>query len=242
MSEVFSVLGVTLHALGMQEVLKKVEEAIDARGKMLIVTANTEIVMFCQKDAFFRNIVNTAELVVPDGIGVVWAGKHLGSPVKERVAGFDLAQNLLSLAADKNWKIYFLGAAPGIAEKAAQNILKKYPDLKIAGWRDGYFLPKENALLVKEINKTAPDILFAALGAPKQEKWLYEHKNALDCKILLGVGGTFDVMAGVSKRAPQIWQELGLEWLYRLCRQPSRFWRMLTIPHFMLKILFSKKH
>ncbi len=226
----------------MKDTLTNISDSIANKQRMFIVTANTEMVMLCQNNEQFRNILCKAQLVLPDGIGVVWAGKYLGQQVPERVAGFDLTQELFAVAEKKKARVYFLGAAPGIAQKAADVAIAQYPKLKVAGCRDGYFSADKNLEIVDEINRSETDILLAALGAPKQEVWLYEHSEMLQAKILLGVGGTFDVMAGTAMRAPKTWQNMGLEWLYRLLMQPSRFIRMLSIPHFMCKVLFSKKH
>ena len=242
MAKDFTVLGVRLKSYSMTEIIDKIKVHIEENKQIFIVTANTEIVMLGKKDASFKNILNTADFVTPDGIGVVWAGRYLGHEVPERVAGFDLAQNLLKTASESNLSVFFFGAAPSIAEKALVNAKLKYANLNCVGCRDGFFRDEETQEIIEQINSAQPDILFLALGAPKQERWLHDNRHLLKSKVLIGVGGTFDVMAGVSKRAPIYWQKLGLEWLYRLCREPKRLGRMLVIPQFMLYVLFTRKH
>ncbi len=236
------VLGVSLDALRMSDVLAKIAHCLKTGVQTFIVTANTEIIMLCQKDDYFKSILATAEIVLPDGIGVVWAGKHLGYQVPERVAGFDLTQNILSLAGQNSYRVFFFGSSPGVAEKAAEKALLINPGLVVAGCQSGYFSPAESLDIVKRINEQQTDILLVALGAPRQEKWLYENRQFLQSKLLIGVGGTFDVMSGLAERAPLWMQKIGLEWFFRLCKQPSRIGRMLAIPKFILKIVFTKKH
>lgn len=242
MTKDFCVLGITLKSYSLLEIIDKIKLNIQDNKQTFIVTANTEIVMLGKKDTEFKNILNSADFVTPDGIGVVWAGRRFGYEVPERVTGFDIAQGLLKVASEKELSIFFFGAAPTIAEKAFENAKSQYSNLLCAGCRDGFFDQSETDKIIEEINNSKADILFLALGAPKQEKWLHENRHLLNSKVLIGVGGTFDVMAGVVKRAPVYWQKLGLEWFYRLCNEPKRFFRMLAIPQFMLCVLFSRKH
>lgn len=232
------VLGVQIDRISMQEALSRLDEFICQRCPRLIATANAEMVMLARKDADFGRILNTADLVLPDGAGVVWAARRLGEAVTERVAGYDLTQNLLQKAAAAGYRVYWLGASPGVAEVAAAKAAAKWPGLVTVGIRNGYF-QLTDATVITEIRQTKPDILLCALGVPKQEKWLAANLTELQVPVSIGVGGTFDVMAGRVNRAPLWMQQASLEWLYRLICQPSRFGRMLVLPRFVLQVLRS---
>lgn len=236
------ILGVPVHPLTMNESVVILEEKLQKKEQAFVVTANAEIIMMCQQDKEYNNIVSEqADLVLPDGAGAVWAGRYLGNEVPERVAGFDLYNQLLKLSADKGYKAYFFGGAPGVAEAAKNKAEELYPGVQIVGCRNGYFNETEEEAIIKEINDAAPDMLFVALGAPKQEKWLVKYRNQLKPRILMGIGGSFDVLAGKMERAPKWMQEASLEWAFRLYKQPSRFMRMLALPKFVLKVIFCKK-
>lgn len=236
------ILGVPVHPLTMNESVAVLEEKLRKKEQAFVVTANAEIIMMCQQDKEYNNIVSEqADLVLPDGAGAVWAGRYLGNEVPERVAGFDLYNQLLKLSADKGYKAYFFGGAPGVAEAAKNKAEELYPGVQIVGCRNGYFNETEEEAIIKEINDAAPDMLFVALGAPKQEKWLVKYRNQLKPRILMGIGGSFDVLAGKMERAPKWMQEASLEWAFRLYKQPSRFMRMLALPKFVLKVIFCKK-
>ncbi len=234
------ILGVPVCYLTMAEAAAYIEETVAAGRQCFAVTANAEIIMECQKDAFYRDLCcQEADLVLPDGAGAVWAGRHLGYPVPERVAGYDLLQTLLARSVETKAKIFFLGSAPGVAEAAAAAARQQYGPVEIVGCRDGYFSPAEEGEVVAAINASGATYLFAALGAPKQELWLKKWRLHLNCRLLMGVGGSFDVMAGRMERAPKWMQEASLEWLFRLYKQPSRWLRMLALPHFALLVLWK---
>lgn len=236
------ILGVPVHPLTMNESVAVLEEKLQKKEQAFVVTANAEIIMMCQQDKEYNNIVSKqADLVLPDGAGAVWAGRYLGNEVPERVAGFDLYNQLLKLSADKGYKAYFFGGAPGVAEAAKNKAEELYPGVQIVGCRNGYFNETEEEAIIKEINDATPDMLFVALGAPKQEKWLVKYRNQLKPRVLMGIGGSFDVLAGKMERAPKWMQEASLEWAFRLYKQPSRFMRMLALPKFVLKVIFCKK-
>lgn len=236
------ILGVPVHPLTMNESVAVLEEKLQKKEQAFVVTANAEIIMMCQQDKEYNNIVSEqADLVLPDGAGAVWAGRYLGNEVPERVAGFDLYNQLLKLSADKGYKVYFFGGAPGVAEAAKNKAEELYPGVQIVGCRNGYFNETEEEAIIKEINDAAPDMLFVALGAPKQEKWLVKYRKQLKPRVLMGIGGSFDVLAGKMERAPKWMQEASLEWAFRLYKQPSRFMRMLALPKFVLKVIFCKK-
>ena len=238
--EPVKILDVPVHPLTMQEAVSVLENSIANGEQAFVVTANAEIIMMCQQDAEYKKIVSQdAQLVLPDGAGAVWAGRHLGYKVPERVAGFDLYCNLLKEAAAKGYKAYFFGGSPGIAEAAKAKSEELYPDVQVVGCRNGYFKEEESQAIIEEINASGADMLFAALGAPKQEKWLVRYRDQLKPKILMGIGGSFDVFAGKMERAPKWMQDASLEWLFRLYKQPSRFMRMMALPKFVLKVIFN---
>lgn len=242
MLEPIKILNVPIYPMTMKETVDNLEKAILANKQTFVVTANAEIIMMCQNNIEYNDIVShQADLVLPDGAGAVWAGRYLGYKVPERVAGFDLYCQLLALSAKKGYKAYFFGGAPGIAEAAKIKAEDLYPGVKVVGCHNGYFSQADEETIINDINKSGADMLFVALGAPKQEKWLLAHKNEINAKILMGIGGSFDVLAGKMERAPKWMQDASLEWAFRLYKQPSRFLRMMALPKFVLKVLFSSK-
>ena len=205
-----------------------------------VYTPNSEIMMAAQRDEELKNILCSGNMLVPDGAGVVLAAKILGYSLPERVAGFDLVENILDKFKDSGLRIFLLGAKPGVAEKAAINIISKYKGIEISGYHHGYFSDEEVETIIHNINESRTDLLLVALGAPKQEKWIHRYKEQLKVKVCIGVGGTLDVFAGVASRAPKFFQNHGLEWLYRLYKEPHRFWRMLDIPKFLFLSLRTR--
>ena len=179
-------------------------------------------------------------MIIPDGSGVILASKILGTPLKKgKVAGVDLGWNLIKAAAEKGYGLYMLGGKPGVAEKAAANLKEMYPSLKISGYADGYF--KDDETVIEKINESGADILFVALGVPKQELWMSKNRDKLKVRLMAGLGGSVDIYAGEAKRAPKIFIKLGLEWLYRLLREPKRIGRMMKLPKFVFGTIFAKK-
>jgi N-acetylglucosaminyldiphosphoundecaprenol N-acetyl-beta-D-mannosaminyltransferase len=205
-----------------------------------LITLNPEGLYLATTDYSFAKTIESADLVTPDGAGVLWAAKLLGQPLSERVTGIDLMQATCERAAREGWRVYLLGAKPGIAEKAAAKLTAHYAGLQICGLYHGYFVGMEDAVIA-QINKAAPDILFVALGLPAQEYFCAAHQQQIQAAVAIGVGGSFDVLAGLTKRAPRFMQQAKLEWLWRLMLQPSRLPRMLVIPKFMWMVLRSKK-
>ena len=240
MRKTTEILSVPFTVCTMEEA---VEEAMGffADGRQhIICTPNPEIVMEAQTDRQLMQILKAADLVVPDGIGVVWASKYTKHPVPERVAGFDLCQRILANLAKEGKSVYFFGGAPSVAATAAKRAAKMYPGLVICGTHNGYFGAKEEKEIIRQIKTLQPDLLLVGLGAPKQEKWIYENLRFTSVKVAIGVGGSFDVMAGNVKRAPKMFQKLGLEWFYRLITQPTRWRRMMLLPKFVLTVLKNK--
>lgn len=235
------ILGVQVDSLRMQEAVAQVEQYMDEHAGVLVATANAEMIMRATQDAALMRILNEAALVVPDGAGTVWASRHLGVDMPERVAGYDLAQELMRRAPEKQRRIFFFGSAPGVAEKAKAKAEALYPGISIVGVRNGFFSSADVPAIVEEIKAAQPDLLLAALGVPKQEKWLDAHLKELGVPVSIGVGGTFDVMAGIMKRAPLWMQKAKLEWLFRGLLQPKRAGRLLALPRFVLKVHAYKK-
>ena len=235
------ILGVKVDVVTMENAVNFIEERIAKNEPTLVATANAEMIMRATYDEELMQILNAADLVVPDGAGTVWAGKHLGYDFTERVAGYDLAQNLLRIAAEKKQRVYFFGSAPGVALKAKSKAEELYPGINVVGVSDGYFSADDEGKITDEIKKARPHILLAALGVPKQEKWLAKHAEELAVPLAMGVGGTLDVMAGVMKRAPLWMQKAKLEWLFRGLMQPKRIGRLMALPKFVVKVRLSKK-
>lgn len=197
-----------------------------------VVTINPEGVWLAVNDPALAAIMEQAALITPDGNGVLWAARQLGTPLKERVAGIELMENICRRAAEQGWRVYLLGAKPGVAQAAGEKLMEKYPGLRIVGCDNGYFRGREEQAIAA-VREAEADVLFAALGMPYQEQWLYQHRQELGCAVAVGVGGSFDVIAGLVKRAPALWQKLKLEWLWRLLSDPKRWRRYLVIPRFM---------
>ena len=215
------------------------EGAVAAAGEMLAeggfhyaVTPNAEFVQRAEKDEAFRAALNKADLVLPDGIGVVHAAKILGRPLQGRVPGCDFAAALAGQLAKTGGRLFLLGAKPGVAEQAARNLQASHPGLTVCGTHDGYFT--DDGEVVQAIRAAGADVVFVCLGAPKQEYWMIQHGPETGASFLIGLGGSLDVFAGTVKRAPAAWQKLGLEWLYRLLMQPSRAGRMAKLPLFLV--------
>lgn len=206
--------------------------------KTFVVTANPEIVMYAQKDKQYKETICKANYVVPDGIGIVIASKRQGTPLCERIAGYDLMIDLLKKADEQLLSCYLLGATNEVNKRAVQQIREKFPNVKVVGHHHGYFHNDDK--IVEQIKKTAPDLIFVALGFPKQEFWIHNHFHQFEKGIFIGVGGSFDVLAGKVKRAPNFWIKLNLEWLYRLIKQPSRIFRMFDLFKFLMLILFKR--
>lgn len=237
------ILEIPVDLVTMREAINQVENFLDKKKSAVIATANAEMIMQAQNDLELKKILQQADLVVPDGAGTVWAAQHLGYAMKERVAGYDLMQEILKQIATSNRreKIYFLGAAPNIAKLAQKKIQEKFPNLNIVGTHDGFFDDDEEKKIIQELIEKKVNVLFVALGVPKQEKFIFKLKNKLTECVFMGVGGSFDVMAGHVKRAPKFIQQARLEWLFRALLQPKRAKRLVVLPKFVWKIFQHKK-
>lgn len=236
-----NILGVEVSSLTMKEAVETAERFMDEKTPHMIATANAEMIMRAIHDDELKEILNTVDLVVPDGAGTVWASNYLGVDMPERVAGFDLVQALFGNAPAKKRRIFFFGSAPGVAEKAKNKAEHDFPGIQIVGTRNGFFKPEDDAEIIAQIKEAKPDLLLAALGVPKQEKWLKAHMQEIGCPLCIGVGGTFDVMAGVMKRAPLWMQKAKLEWLFRGMLQPKRIGRLMALPRFVMAVKAYKK-
>lgn len=226
------ILGIKIDNVTNGEALERMVYFIkDRENKHMIFTPNSEICMIAVKDNYLMDILNSASLCVPDGQGVVLASRILKNPIKERVAGCDLMISLLK--SEISFSVYLLGGAPGIAEKAAQIIRLNYPNVSVKGFHHGYFKDDENEKIIEEINGSDSDFLMVSFGAPKQEKWIAKNLHRLNINAAAGIGGTIDIISGNASRGPYFYQKYGLEWLYRLIKQPKRLIRMLNIPKFL---------
>ena len=222
------ILGIGFDDVTLPEAVERGQALVEAGGFHYVVTPNPEFLLTAQKDTPFREALLGADLVLPDGVGVSYAAKILGRPLRGRVPGIDFAQGLLSWMAGHGKRLYLLGAKPGVAELAAANLKSQYPGIIICGVHDGYF--QEDGPVAADIRDHAADVVFVCLGAPKQELWMVRCGPGTGAKLMVGLGGALDVFAGIVERAPAGFQKLGLEWLYRLVNEPARIGRMSRLP------------
>jgi N-acetylglucosaminyldiphosphoundecaprenol N-acetyl-beta-D-mannosaminyltransferase len=232
-----TILGITVDPYSMAETVEKIRQSVRDKKLMRVVTANPEMIYASQSNQRLKEVLNSAEIITADGIGVVWAARQLGTQVPERVTGIDLVQALFPVANEEKWRIFFLGGKPGVAEQAVENISADYPGIECCS-EHGYFNPQEEPEVIDKILQFTPDVLLVGLGAPRQEYWLAEHPG-LGC-VGIGVGGSFDALAGVVRRAPKQIQDFHMEWLYRLCREPWRWKRQMVLPRFLFKVLWQR--
>ncbi len=232
------VLGVAFDNVTMDEAVERGLELLEQEGSHLVVTPNPEIVQRASKDPEFSEILSRADLVIPDGVGIIYAARILGRPLKGRVPGIDFASALLGRVAGTGKRLFLLGAAPGVAQQAAVNLQAAYPGLVVCGAHDGYF--KEDGPVIEAIRAARADIVFVCLGFPKQEKWIAANGEAAGARLYIGLGGSLDVFAGKVERAPERFQRLGLEWLYRLMKEPSRIGRMAKLPVFLVSAVRAR--
>jgi N-acetylglucosaminyldiphosphoundecaprenol N-acetyl-beta-D-mannosaminyltransferase len=239
MRNMVKIVGINIDKLDFLGAQEKVKEFLEGDSLNMIFTPNSEILLDAVRDRELENILNEAQLVIPDGIGVVIASKFYGTPLKERVTGVDLSEKILELGAKKNSKVFLLGASQESVTAAAEKIQERFKGIHVVGIRNGYYPEDEEEQIIDEINKSGAEILFVGLGAPRQEKLIYKYKDKLGVKIALGCGGGLDALSGTVKRAPEFYQKAGLEWFYRFIKQPSRFKRTLKLPKFILLALFD---
>jgi N-acetylglucosaminyldiphosphoundecaprenol N-acetyl-beta-D-mannosaminyltransferase len=231
--QTLNILGVWVDNVNYDQALSLIEGFIDSRTPHQVVTVNPEFIVAAQSDDEFRRILNASSLALPDGVGLLWAARFLGRPLQERVTGTDTMQHLAALAARKGYRLFLLGAAPGVAVETAARLCEAYPGVTIVGTHAGSPAPEEEDEIVGMVQRAKPDILFVAYGAPAQDKWIARNLARLGVPVAMGVGGAFDFISGRAKRAPLWVQRLGLEWLHRLLHEPWRWRRMLALPKFV---------
>ena len=233
------VLGVGFDNVTRDEAVDRAMAWLREGGTHYVVTPNPEIVEVCRENRLARAAVNGADLVLADGIGVIRGAAMLGTPLRARVPGIEFAAALMARMAEEGNSLYLLGAKPGVAEAAAKRLQDQYPGLRIAGTHDGYF--QDDAPVIAAIRGSGADAVFVCLGAPKQELWMAKNSVATGARLLCGLGGSLDVFAGQVERAPKFWRDHGLEWFYRLCKDPRRIGRMMKLPLFLLHVRQEKR-
>ncbi|MBB6670610.1 WecB/TagA/CpsF family glycosyltransferase [Cohnella nanjingensis] len=231
------IYGIPFSKMDMQGTVAYLTRAIEERKPHRVITGNPEMIMIGLQDPGFYRALVSADLVVPDGTGVVWTAQRVKQPVAERVAGFDLLHELLRVGDRRGWGVYLLGASQEIVDAAHAKLAEAYPGIRFVGVRNGYFTDEDDAGVVAAIREAQPDLLFVARSMGRQEPWLAKHGADLGVPVMMGVGGSFDVIAGKVKRAPALFRKLRLEWFYRLVREPWRFRRMLVLPRYALKVV-----
>ena len=239
MMDTVNILGAKISMLGIDESVDLIMNMMEETKNHAVFTPNSEIVMNAYKNPEFLRLINSADLLTADGIGLVYASKILGKPIPERAAGFDIAMSLVEEMAKKGKSLFLFGSKPGTAERAAEILEKRHEGLIIAGTRDGYFKPEDTDAIISEINSSGADVVWVCLGSPKQEEWIMANKDKLWCKVMMGLGGSLDAITGDMPRAPKWYCDHGLEWFYRLMKQPSRIGRMMALPKFALTVFLK---
>ena len=242
MRDIITILGVEIDNITRDEAGDITEKLIKESNKTckMVFAPNVEFIMMAQKDKEFFNLLQQSSLSTPDSIGVIIGAKLQKKSFKERIPGQSYFRKIIELSNEKGYSIYLLGGKPGIPEVAKENLERLFPNVNIVGVHHGYFDENEEKDVIKEINTLQPNVLFVALGAPKQEKWINKHKSELKVDVATGQGGTYDYEAGKIRRAPVWIQQIGMEWFWRLCREPSRIKRQVVLPVYLFKILFAK--
>lgn len=235
-------LGLRVDDVTVEETRRRLIAYLEEDRPHHIVTADASAWVIAGRDPAYLQIVESADLVTPDGAGLVWAARFLGSPLRERVSGVDLVEWLGKESAIRGFSLYFFGAAPGVAEEAAARLAARYPGMRLAGAHHGFLQsPEEETRLLETIRSSRPDVLLIAMGIPRQEKWIAKHKSDLGTRLLMGVGGSFDVFSGRVNRAPLWMQKRGLEWLYRLLQDPRKYSKVANLPIFLANVLMRRR-
>lgn len=252
--DAIEILGVKVHCVNFEQTLTQIShwiedagckqaKASDTQSKIhQICTVNPEFIMAARRDPVFAAVLQAADLCVPDGMGVVWAARRQGVTLSERVTGSDGIYHICARAATCGWRVYFLGAAEGVAAQAAARLGNLYPGLRVVGAYSGSPAAHDWPAIAQRLQAAQPDILFVAYGHPRQDLWIAQHRHELPTKVALGVGGAFDFVAGVTRRAPAWMRQWGVEWLYRLLQQPWRWRRMAVLPLFVYHVLGGHPH
>lgn len=239
MSKKENILGINVSNETYDTLKQQLFNRMDENKQSFIVAVNPEKIMKAEQEQGLRDLINSANYQIPDGVGVLLASRLQGGSISNRITGIDLMMELVQAAAEQNKRVCLYGAKPGVAETAKKELQKQYPNLQVTGVIDGYI--KDNNQIVDTINESQAEILFVAMGSPRQEEWIRENQSKLNVSVFQGVGGSFDVLAGNIKRAPGIFRRFGLEWLYRLIAEPWRFKRQMALPRFLVKVIKSKK-
>ena len=235
-----TILGIPVDRVTMEQALSKIDAFVADGGPHLVVTADSSGIVAAQHDPFFRDLLVSADLVTPDSVGILWAAKRKGQPIEARVSGVDLVDALCARSADRGYRIYFLGAAPGVAEMAAERLRLRHPGCRIVGVRHGYFPQESDEVVAREIAESKPDILFVAMGIPRQEKFILATREIIGAKVAMGVGGSLDVFSGRTRRAPRLFQRMRLEWLWRLLLNPRKYQKVRALPKFVWMVLRAR--
>ncbi|WP_394138507.1 WecB/TagA/CpsF family glycosyltransferase [Cytobacillus oceanisediminis] len=234
-----NILGVDVSKDNYDTLIQKLLKDIDEKRKSFIVAINPEKIMKAQEDEELRTLLNRADYQIPDGIGVILASKLKGGEIRERVTGIDTMLKLCEAATKHGKRVFLYGAKPGVADEAKEKLEEMFPGIQIAGTLNGY--EKDQDVIINTINESKADILFVALGSPAQENWIVANKEKLYPSVFQGVGGSYDVISGKIERAPEAFQKAGLEWFYRLMKEPWRLKRQLILPKFLVKALTTRK-
>ena len=237
---IIHILDMPIHHVTMRAALEIIDGFIRANTPHHVVTADASMLVMAQEDADLRAIVANADLITPDSEGILWASRQQGQSLPERVSGVEIVERLCERSSQQGQKLYFLGAAPGVADAAKARMEAKYPGAQIVGTRNGFFTDADLPQVLDDIRACRPDVLCVAMGIPKQEKWIAKHRDALGVPVLIGVGGTLDVLSDTVKRAPKAMRQLKLEWLWRVLKNPRKIGKVMLLPRFVLMVRAHK--
>lgn len=235
------ILGMPVDVVTMEGCMDRLSEFVASGKPHLVVTADSSGIVQAQTDRGLAELYETADLVTPDSAGVVWAMRRAGKPVPSRVSGVDIVDRVCGVSSERGWRVFFLGAAAGVAELAAERMRLRHPGCNIVGARHGYFPPESDEIVAAEVAATKPDILFVAMGIPRQEKFIRATEATIGAKVAMGVGGSFDVFSGKVRRAPVLLQKMKMEWLWRLAQNPKKIGKVMLLPRFVLMILRERR-
>lgn len=235
------ILGVDVNRLTMAETLARFDGFVESGEPHFVITADASGLAQAQHDPEHRALFARASLITPDSAGVLWAARRAGCPISERVSGVDLVEQVCARSVQTQHRIFFLGAAEGVAEQAAQRMRQRYPGCNIVGSRNGFFKPDEDMAVAAEVAQAKPDYLFVAMGIPRQEKFILATQSMIRAGVAIGIGGSFDVISGNVPRAPGVWQRLKMEWLWRLIQNPQKLPKVMWLPKFIWYVLRDKK-
>jgi len=240
-AERLPLLDLCVDCVSMDRTLAILADFIADRRPHRVITLDSSMCVIARMDPELRDIVRNADLITPDSTGILWAARRLARPLPERVSGVEIVERLAEMSAERGWRLFFLGAEPGVAEEAARRMQKRNVGCVIAGTHHGYFTPEEEPAVLARVREARPDVLCVGLGIPRQEKWIARHWQELGVPVMIGVGGTFDVLSGRVPRAPEWMRRSGLEWAYRLFRNPRKIRKVMTLPRFAAMVLRGRR-